>query len=224
MAIHLLMCCFLFSSAFYSNMLQEVSLVSNWTLPTQMVSSGYSLAGILVISCALYGAVQRNETIVRLYLYFLLFTFVLDTSILTGRVLFSDMCAGEGDLARNLGHQFGDAFLCGSMQSLTYFFVAAAVMVQAYALWVVWSFCEDVHQGNSGPELSELLFSKGDVIQKRRDGVEGPYAGIVGLVHGAMPGAHAMSPYGSLESGELPESETFFGGTSHNMNYPRKMV
>jgi len=168
------------------------------------------------------------DVAVRMYLVYLLFTFVLDTLLLVYLILWKDNCSIAGDL--NTTALFGRAFVCGFLRILSYLFVSVAITVEVYCLFIVWSLCEDVHEGASGPGLWELIEGKEEAFEKKHEEMrgerEGPYANIPGLAYYAnLPGAYPSpynphNPYGAMGNSSVCR---IFGGSGmgeeHEMNF-----
>lgn len=179
---------------------------------------GFVMCGIPIIFAGMYGVVKRMDVAVRLYLLYLLATFVLDTAGLMYLYLWRDSCEGPGTAMSKLGSQVGKAFMCGFLRIFSYLFVAATISAEVYCLFIVWSLCEDVHEGAAGPGLWELIPGKEEAFKKDEGEREGPHANIVGLVSSDLPGAYP-SPYGALEEMGFG-GNSIFGGRQHEMNYP----
>lgn len=189
---------------------------------------GFVMCGIPIIFAAMYGVVKRMDVAVRLYLLYLLATFVLDTVALMYLYLWRDSCDGPGTTMSKLISQVGKAFMCGFLRICSYLFVAVTISAEIYCLFIVWSLCEDVHEGAAGPGLWELIPGKEEAylkkayLKKNEEGErEGPHADIVGLATSHLPGAYPSpnGPYGAFEEIGFG-GNSIFGGRSHEMNYP----
>jgi len=182
---------------------------------------GFVMCGIPIIFAAMYGVVKRMDVAVRLYLLYLLATFVLDTVALMYLYLWRDSCDGPGTTMSKLISHAGKAFMCGFMRIGSYLFVAVVISAEVYCLFVVWSLCEDVHEGAAGPGLWELIPGKEGALKKNEGEREGPHADIVGLATSNLPGAYPSpnGPYGAAEEIGFGRN-SIFGGRSHEMNYP----
>jgi len=178
--------------------------LSNWDPVWQFSMIGFIMAGVPLILLALYGVAKRMDVAVRLYLGYLLLTFVIDSVALVYMFLWTNggECGAPGSILHAFAADVGQAFMCGFFRIFAYVFVAVAICAEVYCLFVVWSFCEDVHEGASGPGLWELLPGKEVAFQKKQDSCMGerwsPYADIVGLAHADLPGAYP-NPYGTLD-------------------------
>jgi len=173
-----------------------------------MLYTAFCLVGLPVIALAAFGLASRVEINVRLYLGYLLLSFLINVSAL-GYWLCDALDALPGAFAAATRESFGDAFLCGVFRIASYFLVASAVLVEVYCLWVVWSFCEDVHLGANGPELSRLIPGREGAFEKGRARQDGPSADIVGFHNTKLPGPYP-TPYGTIStSGD----NAIFGGS-----------
>lgn len=212
---HLVLCCFYLCSLFQSVVLKEGSLASMWSFQTQMLTTFYSLSGVLITLAGLYGVARRMEPVVRIYLLFLAITFVVDGSALSQRFLFAEPCGTNGETAQEPGHSFGDAYLCGGLRIIGYAIFAAVMITEAYAVVVVWSFCQDVNQGTNGHDLADLFQMKAGVVFER-----GAVASVLGLMTSQLPNGATHHPYGSVDTPGMPAGESFFGGIEHQVAYP----
>lgn len=217
--IHFAVSMFFLVTAFMNIVLHEPTFNKDTSYSVQLWLAGFSLCGLPIIFSAAYGVMMRMETNVRLYLYFLFVSFVVDLVVAIQARTHEDPCNSSSSLTKFLSDRWGEAYLCGLTRIGSYGFATAVVLVEAYALWVVWSFCEETYNCKGGPELSELLDGKEDIIQARTEGKEGPYAGIVGLAHSKLPGPYP-SPYGTLRTEGMPGQGTIFGGIRHETRYP----
>jgi len=221
LVFHFIACCFLVASAISTHIFFRQSLTSSLGFGTQMLIAGYGLSGILLTISGLYGVAARVESAVRIYFWFLLLTFLVDTAKLCFELLVKqDACSGAG--SDNSSHHLGGAALCGVLQIGSYFIIAGVIILECYILWVVWSLCEDIRANRGGLQFSALAGKGGDVIEKKKKAAGGlfsaagdPYAGITGLAHAKLPGPHP-SRYGSVDTVGMPAGVTLFGGTEHH--------
>jgi hypothetical protein len=187
---------------------------------------GFDIAGVAIIVLAMLGVSKRIDIAVRLYLIYLLATFILDTGFFVYELLWNDHCHNVSGLATTA--LMGQAFMCGFLRIMSYLFVAAAICAEVYCLYIVWSFCEDVHEGVNGPELKELLPAKEEAFLKKHTHMhgerEGPYANIIGLAYYSdFPGSYpepcgafkhrfwSMAPAGGHHDHGGPHGPTYFG-------------
>jgi len=210
----------LFITCASSNIIAGVpTLAANWSPPAQLAYTGFCLMGIPIILAGIYGVVARVESNIRMYFYYLTMCFVVNVVMTIYWCLVENPCTSEAGVVKALSSNFGEAFLCGTMQIVSYGVVTAVVMTEVYCMWVVWSFCEDVHQGRNGPELSELIPGKDaeKITKKFIHQQAGPEAGIVGFATTKLPGPYP-NPYGAISTSG--EGTTIFGGSQHDTSYP----
>lgn len=188
-------------------------LINDWSAAWQFSMIGFELCGIPIIVAAIIGIFKRIEVAMRSYLLYLFCSFFLDTSCLYYMLIWSDRCDKVNGL--KVAQFMGGAFMCGLEHILAYFFVAAAISIQVYCLYTVWSYCEDIHEGQSGPGLWELLPGKEDAFQTSSkhlhgDGHnrQGPYDHIVGITYWGDNGGAYPSPYGAFDTSPM----AMFGG------------
>lgn len=221
MVCHLSLCCFYLSSLFQSVVLKEGSIASMWSFPTQMLTTFYSLSGVLITVAGLYGVAKRMEPVVRIYLFFLAITLVVDGAALSRRFVFAEPCGTNADTAEEPGHVFGDAYLCGGLRIIGYAIFATVMIIEAYAVVVVWSFCQDANQGTNGPDLAELFHMKRGSFQPGHTVSEqGPVASVLGFMTSQLPGGATYQPYGSVDKLGMPAGQSLFGGMEHQVAYP----
>lgn len=224
-----LVTCLLYLGATFSSIVLHISpfgAVASWGPVLQFCMIGFNMCGFPIIIVAIYGALKRNAMAIRPYLLYLLITFLVDTVVLVDVLLVKDSCSTPGSFVNAAtAAGVGTAFMCGFLRILSYSCVSLGVFIEVYCVFIVWSFCEDVYEGSSGPELWELLATKEEAFKKKHEYMigerEGPYADIVGMAYySKLPGAYP-SAYGSLESYDSGlVGNTFFGGQCHEMNFP----
>mmetsp|Transcript_132373 Transcript_132373/g.423616 ORF Transcript_132373/g.423616 Transcript_132373/m.423616 type:complete len:240 (+) Transcript_132373:93-812(+) len=208
---HLVACFGILASVCSNLIFHNPVFASTWSVQAQFLYMGFALMGIPIIVSALWGVANQVETNIRVYLYYLMCSFLENAVALVYFCLVEDVCRLAGTLVEVGTSNFGEAFLCGTFRTVSYFTVATGIAVEVYCLWVIWSFCEDVHDGKNGLELWQLIPSKDDMIQRSKSNKEGPYADIVGFAHTGLPG-----PYGTVST----DAATIFGGGYHDTAYP----
>lgn len=223
LAVHLIVCVLYLWSAWVSIVLHSQSFSAQWDASTQMWATLLSISGLTVILAAMVGVYKRIEVNVRVYLYYLLICFVVDTVTVVKAFLFKDVCATSGNMLDLMADSLGKSFMCGFVRIAAYFAVAAVISVEVYCLYLVWSFCEDVHEGANGHGLWNMLPNKEEAFKRMRPPArerEYTHADIIGFAHQKTPGPYP-SPYGALEGNHMV-SHSLFGGKEHDMNYPPK--
>jgi hypothetical protein len=151
-------------------------------------------------------------------MHYLAVCFLSNVAMVSYWCLLTNPCKEAGSIFKSMANAFGEAFLCGALQIASYFMVTLVVAVEAYCLWVVWSLCEDVHQGRNGPELSELIPGKEETYKNIKRHMEGPRADIVGFASSTLPGPYPNA-YGAIST-PGQSGRPIFGGTAHETDYP----
>mmetsp|Transcript_89885 Transcript_89885/g.238801 ORF Transcript_89885/g.238801 Transcript_89885/m.238801 type:complete len:259 (-) Transcript_89885:74-850(-) len=222
---HLVLCCFYVVSACCNLIFKDPFFSSSWSPLWQVIYAAFCLVGIPVTIMAFWGVLNHREVNLRIYLFYLACSCVVNLAFLIYICLIEDACnsvrffmdslSGDG---RRQDIPSGQAFACGVFRIASYLFVAIVVAVELYCLYVVWSMCEDVHSGRGGPEFAELIKAKDleGFSQKRRRPAESPYASVVGFERGKAPGAYP-SVYGTLFASDRG---SIFGGRNHETSYP----
>jgi len=225
---HLAACCFYVASA-CSNLVFKVALFSSsWSPIAQLFYTGFCLVGIPITVMAFYGAVMRREANLRIYLFYLALSFLIDLGGLVYVCLIEDPCQAVSYLVTSLSEKpgsraqvvSGEAFMCGAFRIASYAVVTFAVCVEIYCLYIVWSMCEDIHGGKNGPAFGELVMSRGEKIRRRP--TDGPYASIVGFAKKTAPGAYP-SVYGTIMASGMRGQSAIFG-TEHETSYPPPQI
>jgi len=195
MVSHLIACVVYIVATTLDLVFDRWSLTSHQDAPYKIFIAGYCLAGIPVILAAMYGMAKRIETNVRVYYCYLLLVCFFNFVQLLRFFLLMDVCEQASSFwdLRDTEAPMGEAFLCGTLRMSGYFFVACTLAVEVYCLWLIWSWLEDVQFNTYGPELSQLLPSKDDVVQRLARSQDGPYTDIVGLAHEKVPGPHPFA-------------------------------
>merc|ERR1719313_1164070 len=230
MLFHLAACLAYVSFTFMDIVLhmKQFGLLTTLSPLWQFSVIGFQLSGVVIIALALYGMKRQIEIALRVYLCYLLATFVLNTVLLVDYFVFrnSNCMSPGGSVGTHLTANFGLAFLCGFTRILSYVFVAAVISLEVYCLYIVWSLCEDVHEGVWGPGIYSLLDTKEEALTKEKDHNhhdrsqhwhfrnwmfyfgEGPYADIAGLNGTKLPGPFP-NPYATFDK---METNQMFGG------------
>eukprot|EP00427_Karlodinium_veneficum_P057916 CAMPEP_0169425104 /NCGR_PEP_ID=MMETSP1017-20121227/68389_1 /TAXON_ID=342587 /ORGANISM="Karlodinium micrum, Strain CCMP2283" /LENGTH=166 /DNA_ID=CAMNT_0009534919 /DNA_START=239 /DNA_END=736 /DNA_ORIENTATION=- len=166
----------------------------------------------------MYGAVKRTETAVRFYLASLVASVMLFISL-----VWRDPCTSTGQLLQMLAEDLGAAAMCGYLRVTCYGFFVFVTCSEAYGIFIVWSYCQDLYDGINGPGIHELIVSKDDAfrLSQLRKSV-GMGNDIVGVPHSKLSGGPYPSPYGAATLTSGWPSHSLFGGSDHELNYPPK--
>lgn len=199
-----LVTCLTYLAMTFSNIVLHMGyfdLISTWSPVWQFLMIGFNISGVAIVALAMIGVFKRIDVAVRLYLAYLFVTFVVDTCVLIYMFLLNDTCDAVTNMATTA--VMGQAFMCGFMRIMSYLFVAAAICAEVYCLYVVWSLCEDIHEGVNGTTLWQLLPAKEEAFKKKHEHMKGdrvgPYDNIVGLAYYSdFPGAYPK-PSGQIK-------------------------
>ncbi|CAK9088815.1 unnamed protein product [Durusdinium trenchii] len=137
---------------------------SVWSPEGLLLVTMFALMGVPVTFAAMLGAWLKLESYVRAYLIYFLASFVVVTGLLSWGVLVKDPCMTAAALQGELAKTYGDAFSCGIVRIGAYLLVALTVLPQTYALWCIWSFCEELRVGIHAPALEDLVIGQDKVF------------------------------------------------------------
>mmetsp|Transcript_49172 Transcript_49172/g.107192 ORF Transcript_49172/g.107192 Transcript_49172/m.107192 type:complete len:233 (+) Transcript_49172:94-792(+) len=203
-----LMVAFLVLGSVVSNVVFQFPVVGfNVNLVTQTLDACWCLLGLPFILAAMWGVSYRLETHVRIYMYYLALTFMIDFGIIMFYVAVQDTCT----MLPSTMKAKGSAFACGSLRLVTVAIVSVIVVAEAYCVFAVWSLAEDIRGGGAGFGFSDLSSSKGSRPKTYADGV----FGTAETVRGPYPVS-----YGSIAAQGVGGSSQIFGGTYHEVAYP----
>lgn len=114
----------------------------------------WSLFGIPVVAVGLWGVYHRIEPHVRYYLYYLIISVLIDMYYVITFSLNSDACQNV-QLGSDVSN--GKAFACGVATSMTLTTTAAIFLLAVWAIYIVWSWCEDAEGSAAAWALADLL-------------------------------------------------------------------
>lgn len=143
-------------------------------LPMTTFGTAWGLVGIPLCLCALWGVAGRIETQVRLYLYYLFASVLIDIVIVVLAMAQVDDCGGWKGVGNAV--VFSDSatgFICGSERIFSIVFFGLALIVMGYCLYTVWSYCEDIREAGGGGNMKDLLADKAGaharLVQRQND-------------------------------------------------------
>lgn len=205
-----------------ANIILKVPTVGfGFDLTNQVCNAAFCLFGLPFICAALYGVSYRQESHIRLYLYYLCLSFVLDMIYVIVFVFIEDTC-------KSLPNSFqaqGAAFACGMTRLISLIAIFLMAIIQGYSIFAIWSMAEDIRATGAGVGLPELLenhkakggkgsgYSGNSGSGTYSDGLFGTYGG------GSVGGSVALN-YGSLSAPTVGGGNGLFGGKHHEVNYP----
>lgn len=206
------MVCFMYVYTCFSNIVLEYpTLGSGVALVTQSFNCAWGLATIPFIGFGISGVRNHCEIHLRIYMMWLILTVFMDL-FFTGIYLSKTLCA---NMPAFLVEE-GGAFACGSMRLMGIVFLLTMFSCALYAVFVVWSRCEELQDGGSEPAFESLvdatLASKKRAIYEHKSGLFG--TGPILPKHG--------NPimYNSLASPPFAGSARIFSGTEHTTDFP----
>jgi hypothetical protein len=181
-------------------------------LPSQTFNAAWCLVGLCFIFSGVIGVRYRLEPHARMFLYYLLLTFIIDTIYMVMYLFLEDTCKMLPDVLASQG----SAFACGFTRIITIAFMVLATAIEGYFVFTVWSFCEDLKIGGATESFNDLLESKGQTHIKHGSYQDGLF-GVGSAADGPYP-VH----YGSIATPGIGGSTPIFGGSYHETEYPPK--
>lgn len=161
---HLAACAVSCSMAMGNLLLNMPSFGYATSSTAQVFSAVWSLAGVPIILAALYGAYQRVEPHVRFYSYYLAVCVVIDVVYVVNLLVIQDACS-KLDASTSTS---GKAFACGVARTLSATGAIVTTVVLCYMLYVIWSFCEELHGGGCCNAIADLLYAAEDRKKRMR--------------------------------------------------------
>mmetsp|Transcript_11263 Transcript_11263/g.26938 ORF Transcript_11263/g.26938 Transcript_11263/m.26938 type:complete len:218 (+) Transcript_11263:113-766(+) len=189
---HLLWCIFYIANVSANVILRIPAIGFNVNLVTQTFNAAWCLVGLPFIFAALWGVYARLEVHTRLYLYYLVASFILDLGFIFFYLFIQDSCS----MLPSTLKQNGSAFACGVTRLIAVTFTVITCLIQLYCVYVIWSFCEDTRAGGAGFGFGDLMASKG---QRHRQ--------------------PPLASYGAMNPG-VGASQRIFDGGFHETEYP----
>lgn len=127
-----------------ADVLFQMDLVDTplWEL---IVSCGFSMFGVVIIGCGMWGVWYRSEIHVRLYLYFV-------TLCIVGEFVYMGV-----DLDENWACTESTSFLCFWTRLKIMVEIVVMFLVEVYFYYLILSFCHDLAQVGGGPVLKDLM-------------------------------------------------------------------
>jgi len=146
----------------------------------QVFNAAWCLLGMPFILAAIVGMWTKQESNMRLYLLYLVAGFALDLGFVLQWVTTSDLC---GNMPRSL-QRHGSAFACGFIRIASVGFTIMLIIIMAYAIFTVWSYCEDLKAGGGGKGLDQLMeYQEEQAIRSAYDTFSGGAAKVGGAVN-----------------------------------------
>lgn len=174
----------------------------------------FALAGIPIILVGLWGLRNGVEACLRCYLFYMILCFIIDLVYASDKFVLHHTC----DELQKAGGQTGSAWACGMGRvfDITSFFLM--MVIPAYLIHIVHSYCEDMKEGGSGPDLSDLTTI--GFRPKKNPGMD-PYQSVLGL-NGNVDGEYGAFQFNQQKPSGLGGGAPILGGKYHEMDYPPK--
>jgi len=209
--LHALSSFFYIYTCLFNIVLEKPTFGANVTLYTQTFNCAWALASIPFIASGLSGVRNHVETHLRVYLYWLMLTVAFDL-VLTGIYLAQTLCVKLPSFLVNEG----GAFACGTMRIFGITFIVMLFSFALYAVFVVWSRCEELQESGSEPSFDFLI---GETRAAQKRAIYEHKSGLFGT--GPCLPTHGMPiMYGSLASPAIGGGAPIFNGRNHCTEYP----
>jgi len=185
-------------------------------LASQTFNAAWCLTGLCFLVSGFLGVRYKLEPHARLFLYYLIVTFIIDSFYMGMYFVAEDSCKLLPDVLASQG----SAFACGFTRIMTIAFLALVSVIEAYFIFVVWSFCEDLAVGGAGEGFQDLL----DALDSQKSGKSGQFGSYSDGLFGVGASGEGPFPvnYGSIATPGIGGSAPIFGGSYHETDYPPK--
>lgn len=175
----------------------------------QVALAGFCLAGLPIMIIAGVGMLKKNGVLIRLYLFYALACFALDMVYVVKEFVWGAPCEDMPSVLADAGK----AWSCGVLRGANATIVILLTCVQAYMLFVVYSYGEDLAE-TGGADLADLAKGMTDeAIRKRRHKGEmkafNKGAGMQGSINGVVGDVLGVSGLG--DSGESAFADPYAG-------------
>lgn len=142
-------------AAIFNDVIGKTSNFAIWyenDLTLAMMLSGWTLCGILFSLCGFWGTFVKSETIVRVYWFYALASYI----IMTGFVIKDLVLSGPCESIPVLFNGVATAVTCGVFRVVNTVVVMGLVFIPMYFLFVVLSYCDNIAYGQTGPGFQDL--------------------------------------------------------------------
>lgn len=185
---------------------------------TQLFSAGWNLFGLPFILLGIWAVQTRNGAVLRLFLYYLQASFLVDAFFLADVFFVKDACAHLDDhigaTSAGKGHLHGDplwgvplsqhqsavskqdrAFACGVARGTSTLVCCLLLVLMAYLVYIVWSYITELLHGGSAGTISRLM-----TWQEQEEREWGKLKEGMIIKKGSLfpPGSYDQMPYASL--------------------------
>jgi len=209
---------FYLTTATMSIILRIPTVGGGGSMITQTLNAAWCMLGLPFIAAGAWGVLYKQESNVRLFLAYLTASFGLDVIFLVSFFATTDMCGAAVPAALK---QHGSAFACGFMRLWSLVAILVMLIVVAYFLFTVWSFCEDLKAGGGGAGFPALLAGAGELRIKRREApMYGAFANTFGGGGDPSMIGGPQSNFGYYKAPGMGDNQRIFNGQYHETAYP----
>lgn len=209
--LHAISSFFYIYTCLFNIVLEQPTFGYKVTLFTQTFNCAWALASIPFLASGISGVRNHVEIHLRVYLYWLILSVGFDLAM-TGIYLLKTLCAV---LPSFLASE-GGAFACGTMRIFGIVTIVLLFSFALYAIFVVWSRCEELQDSGSEPSFDTLI---GETRAAKRRAIFEHKSGLFGTGP-ALPQHGFPIMYGSLASPGIGGSCQIFQGRNHCTDFP----
>jgi len=203
--------CFFYVYTCISNIVLERPTVGyHASEMTQTFNCAWALATVPFIISGISGVRYHVEPHLRVYLLWLITTVCLDF-VLTGIYISKTACQKMPSFLASEG----GAFACGGMRVFSIVFMAMLFCFAFYAVFVVWSRCEELKEAGCEPAFDTLI---SEAKARNKASVFDHRSGLFGT--GTLLTAGNPIAYGSAGSMGIGGGGRIFQGRHHETNFP----
>lgn len=177
---------------------------------TQVVNCFLALCSIPFIISGVSGIKYQLEIHLRIYLYWLMVTLVMDCTF-TGALFLKSNCVNIAPILQ----AHGGSFACGASRILGVMWLTMLMVLFAYVVYVVWSKCEELAMDNCRKRFDQLESTR---LLKDQRRMRADPSGLFGVGSLSMT-AHPVI-YGSLATPPVCGSAPLWGRKHHETTYP----
>mmetsp|Transcript_74902 Transcript_74902/g.219421 ORF Transcript_74902/g.219421 Transcript_74902/m.219421 type:complete len:248 (-) Transcript_74902:106-849(-) len=171
---------------------QHPSLRLTSKYSSRLAVSGYAVLGLPLICVALWAVLNKKETPLRCYFYYMAVSVVVNAAYTADALVHFLPCAAGGAQSKAL---HPNIFQCGHPRGLTLVALIFVVGFQLTMMYPVYTYCEDLKWDSMGPEQRAMAGKPR--LPTRRMAIAAQWAmlraGPLNEIHGRMPGE-----YGSM--------------------------
>lgn len=210
--VHTMVSCFYIYTTFSNIILELPTLGFDVNQLTQAFNCGFAMASLPFIVSGYLGVRSQTETHLRLYLMWLVLSFCLDALFL-GMLTYKDSCSSPNPQGATTA-----SYACGAVRITDLSFTATFLSTMIYAIFIVWSRCEQLKTASGDDPLTGLVRNTRQAKMAEVQRAVGA-AGLFGtgplLVYEPTP-----VQYGSLATPTIGGGVPIFGGSLHDTNFP----